>query len=177
MLDPLIPAHFWRLPGELIRRQFVRIRTMFGTLKGNSLPLVKYDILWVLPIQFTMLYLRLFQREQGLTEVEIGTVSSFQLVAQMIWYFLEGHNFSIIERPAESDPDFTKYLVPCESEELIFFKSALTERWWVEVPNLPIVYTKSNSPALLPCTERDYLDACNQNIPERWFKAYRKGFN
>lgn len=56
---------------------------MFGTLKGNSLPLVKYDILWVLPIQFTMLYLRLFQREQGLTEVEIGTISSLQLVSQI----------------------------------------------------------------------------------------------
>ncbi len=56
---------------------------MFGTLKGNSLPLVKYDILWVLPIQFTMLYLRLFQREQGLTEVEIGTISSFQIAAQV----------------------------------------------------------------------------------------------
>ena len=112
----------------------------------------------------------------GIFEIE-NNMQSFQLVAQMIWYFLEGHNFSIIERPVASDPDFTKYRVLCESEELVFFKSTLTERWWVEVPNLPLVYTKSNSPALLPCTEQDYLDACNQNIPERWFKAYRKGFN
>jgi hypothetical protein len=112
----------------------------------------------------------------GIFELE-NNMQSFQLVAQMIWYFLEGHNYSIIERPVASDPDFTKYRVLCESEELVFFKSTLTERWWVEVPNLPLVYTKSNSPALLPCTEQDYLDACNQIIPERWFKAYRKGFN
>ena len=112
----------------------------------------------------------------GIFEIE-NNMQSFQLVAQMIWYFMEGHNFRVAERPSESDPDFTKYLVPCESEELVFFKSALTGRWWVEVPNLPALYTKSNSPALLPCTGQDYLDACDQKIPERWFKAYRKGFN
>ncbi len=37
--------------------------------------------------------------------------------------------------------------------------------------------TKPESSSLLPCTEKDYLDACDQNIPERWFKAYKKGFN
>jgi arginase family enzyme len=112
----------------------------------------------------------------GIFEIE-NNQQSFQLVAQMIWYFMEGHNFRVSEKPADSDPDFTKYIVPCESEQLHFYKSALTSRWWVEVPNLFGAHTKSNEPALLPCTEQDYLDACNQNIPERWFKAYKKGFN
>jgi arginase family enzyme len=112
----------------------------------------------------------------GIYEIE-NNLQSFQLVAQMIWYFMEGHNFRVSERPSASDPDFTKFIVPCDSEELVFFKSALTGRWWVEVPNLPSLYTKSNTPALLPCTEQDYLDACEQNIPERWYKAFRKGFN
>jgi hypothetical protein len=95
----------------------------------------------------------------------------------MIWYFLEGHNYSTREFPSDNDPNFTKYIVPCDSEQLHFYKSALTERWWVEVPNLLSAHTKSDTPALLPCTEQDYLDACDQNIPERWFKAYKKGFN
>ena len=112
----------------------------------------------------------------GIFEIE-NNMQSFQLVAQMIWYFMEGHNFRTEEHPSESDTDFTKYLVPCDSEELVFFKSALSGRWWVEVPNLPVVYTKSDAPALLPCTEQDYLEACDQHIPERWFKANRKGFN
>lgn len=112
----------------------------------------------------------------GIFEIE-NNMQSFQLVAQMVWYFMEGFNFRVSERPSESDPDFTKYTVPCESEELVFFKSALTGRWWVEVPNLPSLYTKSNTAALLPCTGQDYLEACDQHIPERWFKAYRKGFN
>lgn len=112
----------------------------------------------------------------GIFEVE-NNPQSLQLVAQMIWYFLEGHNFSTREFPSDNDPNFTKYIVPCDSEQLHFYKSALTERWWVEVPNLLSAHTKSNTPALLPCTEQDYLDACDQNIPERWFKAYKKGFN
>lgn len=112
----------------------------------------------------------------GIFEME-NHPQAFQLVAQMIWYFMEGHNFRVDEKPAESDPDFTHYIVPCDSEELHFYKSALTSRWWVEVPNLLPGHTKSNPTALLPCTEQDYLDACDQIIPERWFKAYKKGFN
>lgn len=112
----------------------------------------------------------------GIFEIE-NNLQSFQLVAQMIWYFMEGHNYRIQERPSDADPNYTKYIVPCESEQLHFFKSARSGRWWVEVPNLLSAHTKSNTPALLPCTEQDYLDACDQHIPERWFKAYKKGFN
>ncbi|RKR15311.1 arginase family enzyme [Maribacter vaceletii] len=111
----------------------------------------------------------------GIYEME-NTVQSSQLIAQMMWYFVEGFNFRIEESPY-SNTDFNKYIVPNETEELIFHKSLLTERWWVEVPSIISSHTKTNSPALLPCTEKDYLDACNQNIPERWFKAYKKGFN
>ncbi|WP_299435148.1 formimidoylglutamase [uncultured Maribacter sp.] len=111
----------------------------------------------------------------GVYEME-NTVQSCQLIAQMMWYFVEGFNFRIEESPY-SNTDFNKYIVPNETEELIFHKSLLTERWWVEVPSIISSHTKTNSPALLPCTEKDYLDACNQNIPERWFKAYKKGFN
>jgi hypothetical protein len=67
--------------------------------------------------------------------------------------------------------------VTTDAEDLIYYKSNLTSRWWVEVPTVLTSHNKSNSPALLPCTEQDYLDACNQIIPERWFKAYKKGFN
>lgn len=102
---------------------------------------------------------------------------AFQMIAQIIWYFIEGLSFRIKEQPSSKSEDFTKFTVPTDAEELVFYKSHVTERWWVEVPSILPEHTKTNSPALLPCTEGDYLDACNQNIPERWFKAYRKGFN
>ncbi len=112
----------------------------------------------------------------GIFEAENNT-QTFQLIAQIIWYFIEGHNFRIREYPDSKSKNFTKFIVPTETEELVFYKSLLTQRWWVEVPSLISSHTKLSSPALLPCTEKDYLDACDQNIPDRWFKAYKKGFN
>lgn len=112
----------------------------------------------------------------GIYECE-NNHQSFQLISQLVWYFIEGLNFRIQETPDSNNNDFTKYTVPTEDMSLIFYKSHLTERWWVEVPSIITAHTKTNSPALLPCTELDYLEACDQNIPERWFKAYKKGFN
>lgn len=112
----------------------------------------------------------------GIFELE-NTAQAFQLTAQILWYFMEGFNFRVTETPSAVNNDFTKFNVPSENEQFIFYKSQRTERWWVEVPsNLP-GYTKSSQAALLPCTEQDYLDACDQKIPERWFKAYKKGFH
>ncbi|MEM8508010.1 MAG: formimidoylglutamase [Bacteroidota bacterium] len=112
----------------------------------------------------------------GIYEME-NTPLCQGLVAQIIWYFIEGLSFRIKEVPSSSDEDFTKFTVPTDSEELVFFKSHVTERWWVEVPSILPEHTKNNSMALLPCAQQDYLDACNQNIPERWLKAYKKGLN
>ncbi|MFH6603547.1 formimidoylglutamase [Maribacter algicola] len=112
----------------------------------------------------------------GIYEMENGNQSS-QLIAQVIWYFIEGFNFRISESPLTHKDDFTKYTVPTENEQLVYYKSHFTDRWWVEVPSVLTSHTKPGLPALLPCTEKDYLDACDQNIPDRWFKAYKKGFN
>ncbi len=111
----------------------------------------------------------------GIFEME-NSILGFQLIAQIIWYFIEGFNFRVEEFPSGKNKDFNKFIVPTDTEELVFYKSLLSERWWVEVPSILPTHTKTNTPALLPCTEKDYLDACDQNIPERWFKAYKKGF-
>lgn len=112
----------------------------------------------------------------GIYEME-NTMQSCQLMAQIIWYFIEGFNFRVRESPFENTENFTKYNVPNDTEQLVFHKSHLTDRWWVEVPSILAPQTKTNAVALLPCTKKDYLEACDQNIPERWLKAYKKGFN
>lgn len=112
----------------------------------------------------------------GLYEME-NSAQSNQLMAHIIWYFIEGTNFRVNESPYHNGNNFNKYTVPTETEQLTFYKSHFTDRWWVEVPSILQTNTKSESTSLLPCTEKDYLDACDQNIPERWFKAYKKGFN
>jgi arginase family enzyme len=110
----------------------------------------------------------------GIYEMD-NNMQSCQLVAQIIWYFIEGYNYRITESPDINKEDFTKYNVPTQTEQLVYYKSNLTERWWVEVPTIYTAHNKTQSTSLLPCTEKDYLDACDQNIPERWFKAYKKG--
>jgi len=80
----------------------------------------------------------------GVYEIENSSLSA-QLVAQIIWYFIEGLSFRIKERPNSQSDDFTKFTVPTDSEELIFFKSHITQRWWVEVPSILPEHTKTNS--------------------------------
>lgn len=102
------------------------------------------------------------------------SVTGPELVAQIIWYFIEGINYRKNEHGIFSNEGFTKYQVPINDEILVFFKSRLSERWWIEIPFFPNVNNKLKKHTLLPCTQQDYLDACNQDIPERWYKARRK---
>jgi len=96
------------------------------------------------------------------------------LISQIIWYFIEGVNYRTNENTISAKKEFIKYQVPIDDEVLIFFKSPLSGRWWIEIPFLSTVNTKLKRHTLLPCSEEDYLEACNQVIPERWYKAKRK---
>lgn len=112
----------------------------------------------------------------GIYECE-NTNASAQLIAQILWYFIEGYNYRANEYPFTNKEHLTKFIVPIEDQDLIFYKSIKTERWWIELPTILPLYNKLNSPALLPCSHQDYLDACNQIIPNRWWKAYKKSLN
>ena len=103
-----------------------------------------------------------------------STKNESVLIAQMIWYFLEGVNFRSNEYPFGSKENYIKYIVPFEEEEIVFFKSNKTERWWIEVPFFLNSNNKLKKNTLLPCTNDDYLAACNQEFPERWWKAQKK---
>lgn len=96
------------------------------------------------------------------------------LIAQIIWYFIEGFHFRSNEYPFSAKHNYFKYIVPLEQEELVFYKSDKTERWWIEVSHLVDSHTKIYKNTLLPCSYEDYLGAINQEIPERWWKAQRK---
>jgi arginase family enzyme len=96
------------------------------------------------------------------------------LIAQMVWYFIEGFSFRSNEYPFGSKEKYIKYIVPIEEEELVFYKSNISGRWWIEIPFLTNVNNKLKRITLLPCTNEDYLAACEQEIPERWWKAQRR---
>lgn len=100
--------------------------------------------------------------------------ASSMLIAQMIWYFIEGVNCRVKDDDFNNGNEFQKYNVLVEDDELIFYKSLKTGRWWIEIPFLPDVNNKLKKHTLLPCMHADYVFATQGEIPERWYKAYRK---
>lgn len=96
---------------------------------------------------------------------------TIHLSAQMIWYFLEGLNQRRKEYPHNNPKNFVKYIVTLEGrgEDLIFYKSQETSRWWIEIPS-----TKYNSNVIMACTYDDYQKASAQELPDRWWRTYQK---
>jgi hypothetical protein len=95
------------------------------------------------------------------------------LISQVIWYFIEGYHYRSREYPIGTRENFIKYIVPIEEEELIFYKSNYSERWWIEIPHTNSS-NKLKRNTLLPCSNEDYILATQQEIPNRWWKAQRK---
>ncbi|WP_136481724.1 formimidoylglutamase [Cognatitamlana onchidii] len=96
------------------------------------------------------------------------------LIAQVIWYFIEGVNYRVKDDDFLDENNYQKFITLVESQELVFYKSNKTGRWWIEIPFLAEVNNKLKRHTLLPCMHQDYLDACNNKVPDRWFKAFQK---
>ncbi len=97
-----------------------------------------------------------------------------KLLAQIIWYFIEGINCRFNEYPVLTSQGFKKYTVQMSGRELIFYQSEKSDRWWLEIENKNYLNNKLQSNALLSCTHQDYLDACNDNLPDRWWKNTKR---
>ena len=96
-----------------------------------------------------------------------------QLIAQMVWYFIEGYYSRKGDFPVNMS-NFLKFTVKFEQydHELIFWKSKTTERWWMELP-----YGDKKKYArhqMVPCSYADYEMACKDELPDRWMKVYNK---
>ncbi|WP_308990654.1 formimidoylglutamase [Mariniflexile litorale] len=96
------------------------------------------------------------------------------LISQMLWYFIEGVNFRVKDDDFSNDSSHQKFITLVESQELVFYKSNKTGRWWIEIPFLMEINNKLKRHTLLPCMHQDYIDACNNIVPERWYKALQK---
>jgi arginase family enzyme len=95
------------------------------------------------------------------------------LIAQMVWYFIEGVNVRVKDYPFSGKENYQKFTVLLEDDEpLIFYKSHKSGRWWIEISILS--NNKYKRHALIPCTYKDYTEATKQIIPEKWYKAMKK---
>ena len=98
-----------------------------------------------------------------------------QLLSQIIWYFIEGYSLRFGEYPINTNDGFTKYIVTLSGRELVFYNSEVSKRWWVELTNENFMDNKLKRTTLLPCTKQDYDTACADELPDRWWKASRRG--
>jgi formiminoglutamase len=96
------------------------------------------------------------------------------VVATMIWYFMEGFYHRKQESNFKSN-DFLKYVVsmPVEPETIAFYKSKLTEKWWMEV-SVARAGAKYSRNSIVPCSYADYQTATKGELPERYINALSK---
>ncbi len=97
------------------------------------------------------------------------------LAAQMIWYMIEGYYNRKQDVPLKNKSGFIKYRVPLkqDDQEIVFYKSNKSERWWMEVPysTNKVRYQRHH---LIPCSYKDYETALREEMPDRWWQAFQK---
>lgn len=98
------------------------------------------------------------------------------LVAQMIWYFIDGYNNRKKDFPVGSRKGYLKYRVNIQEgeKEIVFYKSDKSERWWMEVPYPFHQKIKYEKHLLVPCSYKDYQDSCDNEVPNRWWQTFQK---
>ena len=91
------------------------------------------------------------------------------LAAQIIWYFVEGFINRVSETPDMSQNN-KKYQVEVDSIDspIVFYKNILTNQWWMEIE------TTEKIKLLIACSEKEYAQASNNEIPELWLKYLQK---
>lgn len=98
------------------------------------------------------------------------------LAAQIIWHLIDGINNRKHDFPVGSKSGYSKYLVSIQDfkDEITFYKSDRSDRWWMEVPYPPQSGSRFQRHFMVPCNYEDYLTASKNEIPDLWWKTYQK---
>jgi len=96
------------------------------------------------------------------------------MAAQIAWYYLNGKSRKIDEIPQDEAIDFLHFVVPVEGipDPVTFLKHPVSKRWWMEVPSPDC----DLFPLRVPCSKKDYRQACKNEIPERWWSSFNKSY-
>jgi formiminoglutamase len=90
-------------------------------------------------------------------------------LAIMVWHFIEGFSYRTPEQPLD-ERSCDRHIVALSGyEDLLFFRSRSTDRWWMLVPDKS---GKRESGYLLPCLYEEYMLAVNGQLPDRWVRTF-----
>ena len=97
------------------------------------------------------------------------------LVAQMVWYFIDGFYNRKQDFPLQPKSQYLIYRASLSdnSHELIFVKSKKSDRWWMQVP-YPVGMSGNERYHLVPCRYEDYQIAVAGEMPDLWWRTYQK---
>ena len=98
------------------------------------------------------------------------------LIAQMIWCFMEGFYNRPHDFPFRNTDDYIRYHVKIRDhkDEITFYKSKKTDRWWIEIPLSSDQRIRYERHYMVPCSYKDYQQAGQDEIPDRWWMVYQK---
>jgi len=104
------------------------------------------------------------------------SVSASNLLSQMIWYFVDGLAQRVGDFPIENKTRYKKFHVHIDGfdDDLIFYKSNKSSRWWLEVSYPAAEGSKYERHHLVPCNQIDYDNALKNKIPNLWWKTLQK---
>ena len=105
-----------------------------------------------------------------------STQQTVNLIAQIVWYFLEGFSLRISDYPNSKtiNVNYQKYLIPVNESNLqfVFYKSKATGRWWVS-SCMEFDDDTNYKEKIIPCSYEDYLNAISGDIPKRIYRILK----
>ena len=105
-------------------------------------------------------------------KIDLQNQSAFA-IAEILWYFIDGFYHRKGDYPISTE-GLIEYIVSLKQYDydLTFWKSKLSGRWWIQVPLK--VRTRDQRHRLIPCSHADYKRACQDELPDRLVKAFKR---
>lgn len=85
-------------------------------------------------------------------------------ISHMLWYLLDGASRGKSESALDDKDNFYEYHLTFSEIETTFLQSKRTGRWWMRMPDNTFI----------PCSQKDYLQASSNELPERWLRAQER---
>ncbi len=85
-------------------------------------------------------------------------------ISHMLWYVMDGVQKGKQEAALDNRSEFNEFTMAFAEVETVFLHSKRTGRWWMQLHDGKYV----------ACSYRDYMTACNNDIPERWLRAVER---
>lgn len=85
-------------------------------------------------------------------------------ISHMLWYVMDGIQKGKQEAALDNRSEFNEFTMAFAEVETVFLQSKRTGRWWMQLHDGKYV----------ACSYRDYMTACNNDIPERWMRAVER---